>query len=189
MTPPPLASLITVAAMCLLVPSCGKPAESETQTISDPGPQLTVVEGLETVELIDLLAHPNELTRTRAHQELHRHLIVETEVVDYPERLTRFHKFAPHACKDDHEAQTLHILGLFAAQEDITSILLLQCLGSKHDRVRATALEVAHFSDNRIDAALLAFDPEPATLASYKIALRNLGTAEARERLAELGDG
>lgn len=189
MTPSSLASLIPAATMCLLLPSCGMPPESEAQTISDTGAQLAVVEGLETVELIGLLAHPNELMRTRAHQELHRHLVVESGAVDYPERLTRFHKFAPHACKDDHEAQTLHILGLFAAQEDITSILVIQCLGSKHDRVRATALEVAHFSDNRIDDVLLAFDPDSATLASYKIALRNLGTAEARERLAELGDG
>ena len=148
--------------------------------------QIEEVDGLEVVALIDLLAHPNELTRTRAHLQLHGYLIDETAHPDHAERLTRFHKFAPHACKAGHEAQTLHILGLFAAQEDITSILVKQCLQSPDARVAATALEVAHFSDNRIDQELLAFVPGAETLASYKFALQKLGTAEALARLADL---
>lgn len=148
--------------------------------------QMVTVEGLGTVELIALLAHPNELTRARAHIQLRHHLVEETEAPDYYDHLTLFHKHAPHACKKGHEAQTLHILGLFAAQEDISSILVKQCLRSDFARVRATALEIARFTDNRIDEELLAFVPDAETIASYRIALQNLGTPQARERLAEM---
>jgi hypothetical protein len=144
------------------------------------------VEGFGTVELIALLAHPNELTRTRAHAELRRYLVEETEAPEYYDRLTLFHKHAPHACKRGHEAQTLHILGLFAAQKDISSILVKQCLRSESARVRGTALEIAHFTDNRIDEELLAFVPDAETVESYRIALKNLGTAQALKRLAEM---
>ena len=177
--------------LCLLLSSCGGPIGDEAVELpAKPEPQLVAVEGLGIVGLIELLAHPNELTRTRAHAELHRYVVVDTADPDYPERLTRFHKFAPHACRAGHEAQTLHILGLFAAQEDISSILITECLRSKHLRVRATALELARFSDNPLDEVLLAFSPDAATLASYEIALRHLGTPESEKRLAGLrGDG
>ena len=134
--------------------------------------QLVQVEGLGTVELIALLAHPNELTRTRAHIELRRCLVEETGAPEYYDHLTLFHKHAPHACKKGHEAQTLHILGLFAAQKDVTSILVKQCLRSDSAKVRATALEIAHYTDNRIDEALLAFVPDAETIESYRIASR-----------------
>ncbi len=173
--------------LCLLILSCrGSEAGVPEQPPAEPIPQLVPVVGLGTVKLIGLLGHPNELTRTLAHQELWRLLIVETGAPEYPDRLTRFHKFAPHACKAGNEAQTLHILGLFAAQGDISSILVKQCLRSPHPRVRATALELAHFSDNPVNETLLAYEPDPATLASYRIALRKLGTAEAVARLAAL---
>ena len=173
--------------ICFLVSSCRGPEASEpAPPIPEPTPQLVPVDGLGTVELIGLLSHPNELTRTLAHQELWRQLVVETGAAEYPDRLTRFHKFAPHACKAGNEAQTLHILGLFAAQGDLSSILVKQCLSSPHPLVRATALELAHFADNPIDETLLAFEPDVATLASYLIALQRLGTAEAVARLAEV---
>ena len=176
--------------LCFVIASCQQPGasaeEQETEPQTESGPQLAEIEGLATVELIKLLAHPNELTRVRAHQRLHRFLVVETEHADYADRLTRFQKYAPHACKANHEPQTLHILGLFAAQQDISSILVKQCLDSPHARVRATALELAHFSDNAIDEELLAFQPDRSTLASYKIALHKLGTPEAARRLAEI---
>ncbi len=174
--------------MCLLLSSCQEPEVlgSPPPPLEKSAPQLVRVDGLGIVELIGLLDHPNELTRTLAHQELWRQLVVETSAPQHPDRLTRFHKFAPHACKAGSEVQTLHILGLFAAQSDISSILLKQCLRSPHSRVRATALEFAHFSDNAVDETLLAFEPDPTTIVSYRIALQKLGTAEALERLAEI---
>lgn len=175
------------ASLCLLFPSCGRSAEPEAPAANQA--QLVAVEGLATVELIALLGYPNELTRTRAHLELLRYLVVDTGAAEYSERLTRFHKHAPHACKAEHEAQTLHILGLFAAQQDISSILVKQCLSSRHARVRATALELAHLSDNQIDETLLTFKPDPPTLASYRIALQKLGTRKSAQRLAELVGG
>ena len=179
-----LCAIFLGGSLCLLSPSCRRSAEAETP-LENPA-QLVAVEGLATVELIALLAHPNELTRTRAHPELLRYLVVDIAAPEYPDRLTRFHKYAPHACKAEHEAQILHILGLFAAQQDISSILVNQCLRSEHARVRATALELAHLSDNPIGETLLAFDPDPTTLASYRIALQKLGTPEAAQRLAAL---
>ncbi len=172
----------TSVALCLYLHF-----HSETFASEKPAaPQLVTVEGLRTVELIALLGHPNELTRTRAHTELRRYLVEETESPKYYDRLTLFHKHAPHACKQGHEAQTLHILGLFAAQEDISSILVRQCLRSESARVRATTLEIAHFADNRIDEVLLAFVPDAETVESYRIALQNLGTPQALKRLAEM---
>jgi hypothetical protein len=171
------------AALCLLLPAISSAQATEN---ADQAAQLVAVEGLGTLELVALLAHPNELTRTRAHQQLLRYLVVETGNPEYPQRLTLFHKHAPHACKKGPEAQTLHILGLFAAMEDISSILVKQCLRSPHPRVRATALELAHLSDNPIDEFLLAFEPDPDTLVSYRIALRKLGSPQAARRLAEL---
>ena len=167
--------------------SCRQPAEpAEAQ--AEPSQGLAAVERSEMVELIGLLAHPNELNRARAHEQLLQYLVVDVDAPDYPDRLTLFHKFAPHACRADHEAQTLHILELFAAQEDITSILVVQCLRSPHASVRAAALELAHFSDNAVDEALLEFEPDAATLESYRIALKKLGTPEAAARLSRLGD-
>lgn len=184
-------ALVSAVCLSMVTAGCDDPPGPAGETAKGevaaaPGRQLVEVEGLSTVELIGLLAHPNELTRTRAHARLHHFLVSDTDHPDYPERLTRFQKFAPHACRAGHEPQTLHILGLFAAQRDISSILVKQCLASDQPRVRATALELAHFSDNRIDAELLAFEPDRETLASYKIALRELGTAAASERLAGL---
>lgn len=164
----------------------GSEPEDTLASVNTAALQLVTVEGLGTVELIALLAHPNELIRTRAHLKLRRFLVEETEHPEFYDRLTLFHKHAPHACKQGHEAQTLHILGLFAAQEDISSILVKQCLRSNSAKVRATALEIAHFTDNRIDEELLAFAPDPETIESYRVALRNLGTAPALKRLAEL---
>ena len=172
----------TLIALCLCLYCHSEMLASEKPA----APQLVTVAGLGTVELIALLAHPNELTRTRAHNELLRYLVKETEDPEYYDHLTLFHKHAPHACKKGHEAQTLHILGLFAAQEDISSILVQQCLRSKSAKVRATALEIAHFADNRIDELLLAFEPDAETVESYRIALKNLGTKPALKRLAEM---
>ena len=173
--------------LCSLPPSCRGPEAGEpARPPAEPGPQLALVDGLGTVELIGLLGHPNELTRTRAHQELWRYLVADTAAAEFADRLTKFHKYAPHACKAGNEAQTLHILGLFAAQLDISSILVDQCLRSPHPRVRATALELAHFSDNSVDDVILAFAPDPETLFSYKIALQKLGTPEAAARLVEI---
>ena len=45
---------------------------------------------------------------------------------------------------------------------------------------------MAHFADNRIDQELIAFVPDDETIHSYRIALKNLGTAEALERLKEI---
>ena len=160
--------------------------EKKSASSTEPGRQLEPVDGLGTRELIALLAHPNELTRTRAHLELRRYLVVETDAPDYADRLTLFHKHAPHACRGGHEAQTLHILGLFGAQEDISRTLIEQSLASPHALVRATALELAHHSDNPIDKTLLEFVPDADTLPSYRFALRKLDTAEAAERLATL---
>lgn len=151
-----------------------------------PAPQVIEVEGLDTVRLIALLAHPNELTRTRAHFLLRQYLVEDQDSPEFYDRLTLFHKHAPHATKKNNEAQTLHILGLFAAQEDISSVLVKQCLRSEFARVRATVLEIAHFADNRIDRELIAFVPDAETTHSYRIALENLGTAEALERLKEI---
>lgn len=175
-----------VLAFCLMVPFYGAYAEPVEKPSPMTGLQIVEVEGLETLELIGLLAHPNELTRTRAHQVLLRYLVVEIKAPEFPDRFTRFHKFAPHACKAGHEAQTLHILGLFAAQKDISSILVKQCLLSPSAKVRATTLEIAHFSDNAVDDILLAFQPDPETIASYKIALRNLDTPNSLKRLKAL---
>ncbi|MFT5105637.1 MAG: hypothetical protein ACI8XO_004832 [Verrucomicrobiales bacterium] len=182
-----LLSLLTLLGIALSTNASR--AENTVEAVSEPARQLVAVNGLGTLELIALLANPNELTRTRAHQELLHYLVVETDHPEHPDRLTRFHKSAPHACRANHEAQTLHILGLFAAQRDISSILLKQCLRSPHPRVRATALELAHFADNEINEVLLAFDPDPATLPSYRIALRKLDTPEAARRLRKIGAG
>jgi hypothetical protein len=133
-------------ALCFLLPCCREStAGGNAKPPAESTLQLVAVEGLGTVELIELLAHSNELTRTRAHLELLRYLVVEIDAPEYPDRLTLFHKFAPHACRARHESQTLHILGLFVAQEDISSILIKQCLRSPHARVRATTLELARF--------------------------------------------
>ena len=132
--------------------SCRQPAEpAEAQ--AEPSQGLAAVERSEIVELIGLLAHPNELNRARAHEQLLQYLVVDVDSPEYPDRLTLFHKFAPHACRADHEAQTLHILELFAAQEDITSILVVQCLRSPHASVRAAARSLfatGNFDDIRI---------------------------------------
>jgi len=174
-----MAVVLFLFALC----SWGVAEEPSTKT----EPQLVMVEGLGVVDLIGLLAHPNELTRTRAHLVLLRYLVVDTEAPEFMDRFTRFHKYAPHACKAGNEAQTLHILGLFAAQEDISSILVKQCLRSPSSIVRATTLEIAHFSDNRVDDTLLAFEPDAETIASYRIALRKLGTSDALQRLKDVG--
>ena len=140
----------------------------------------------ETIELIGQLADPDGSIRGRAYKELQRYIVVETDAPEFSERLTRFHKHAPHACKAENEAQTLSILNLFEAQQDITSVLVTQCLGSKHATVRAKALGLAYLSDNSISETLLAFDPDPKTAAAYTVALMKLGTPEALERIAEL---
>ncbi len=188
----PLLSAVLVApAVPADVPSTpGEDRPPLNRTVPDPTTNDTGASAQpSTAELIALLAHPDALVRTRAHDTLLRYLATETGAPEFADRLTRFHKHAPHACKADHEAQTLYILGLFAELEDISSILIAQCLQSSHPRVRAAALEAAHFADNRIDGIILAYDPDPATLASYRIALRNLGTEEAAARLAALPGG
>jgi len=141
----------------------------------------------EIVELIGQLAHADESTRERAFQELQTYLVIETDVPEFSERLTLFHKHAPHSCKAEHEAQTLYVLELFARQEDVSSVLVKQSLRSKHARVRSKALELAHFSDNAIDEMLLGFEPDQENLQAYMIALQKLGTLEAEQRLSELG--
>jgi len=177
----PLIQLLLVAVAALVLIGCQEPVAEEER-----GNGSVVVDGLGVVELIELLAHPNEQVQTRARLQLNAYLIDGTDDVDYAERLTRFHKFAPHACKAGHEAQTLHILELFAAQEDVSSILVKQCLASPKPRVRAKGLEVAHFSDNDLEAELLQFEPDAETLASYKFALEQMGTPRAEDRLETL---
>ena len=176
---------ITAAAaiICAALPSCNEPEPPVR-----PAPENVAVESFGIVELIEQLAHPDADTRGDAVQKLERYLVGETGAPEYPDRLTQFHKHAPHACRAGNETQTLHILTLFAAQGDISSILVKQCLQSPHSRVRSAALDVAHFSDNPVDASLLAFEPDPETLDSYRSALRRLRTPDAIERLANFDD-
>ncbi len=140
-----------------------------------------------TLTYLDQLGSQDADLRYQAHLALHKALISDPDESSYFDTLTLFYKQAPKLCRiHQNELQTLHILHIFAAQRDISSVLLKESLNSKFESVQRTALQFAHYSDNSIQDELLRFHPTETTLSEYKSALLTLGTQAAILRHKQL---
>lgn len=125
------------------------------------------------LQQIQQLGHTHADARFQAHRTLYQNLVLDTDHSAYFDRVTLLYKQAPHICKkEDNELQTLHILHLFAALEDISSVFLEQCLESHYTSVQKTALQFSIYSDNSLTKALQSYKPSSKTLAEYQLALR-----------------
>ncbi len=156
MIKPTLSLLATLWYCCTLSTAFASPLET-------PG----------ILQQIQQLGHTHADIRFRAHRALYQTLVLDTDHPDYFNRVTLFYKQAPHICrKENNKLQTLHVLHLFAAQEDISNVFLEQCLKSRYISVQKTALQFSIHSDNSLTKALQSYTPSPETLRDYKLALR-----------------